>query len=102
MLVKVSFAKINGEKVLVQWNFVIFSVSNCFTLFKIFGDTHSCRKNLFFQFVFSDQSYLLYLWQGNVLFLAFHSLLHANKQSKHIKFTELFENFLFLILVLLR
>ena len=52
MLVKVSFAKINGEKVLVQWNFVIFSVSNCFTLFKIFGDTHSYVGKTYFSSLF--------------------------------------------------
>ena len=82
MLVRVHFAKINGEKVSGQGNFAIFSVSNGFTLFKIFDDIHSGMKVLFLLLVFSELSYLCNLRKGIFHFLVFSRVLYANKQKK--------------------
>ena len=54
MLVLVRLAKINGEKVSAQGNFTIFSLSNGFTLSKIFFDINSGMKVVFYR-LFSFQ-----------------------------------------------
>ena len=52
MLGRVRFAKINREKVSVQGNFAIFTVSNGFKLIKIFDYIYSGVKVLFLRLFF--------------------------------------------------
>ena len=69
MLVCVRHIEINRKKVSVRKIFAILSVSNGFTLLKIFDDIHSGMK--VYRLFFSELSYLIYLRKGIFPFRAF-------------------------------
>ena len=83
MLVRVRFAKINGEKVSVQGNFAIFAVSNGFKLIKIFDYIYSGVKVLFLRLFFLSWVTTYSMFEREFFSsLVFRWVLYANKQTK--------------------